>query len=571
MNLNDFEKYVERRILERGREYYDCGNVISLEELERNIFAAKVEGTDIYSVSVNLDDDKDIISTECDCPYDMGNYCKHQVSVFLALRNGLNTKKVSACTEIISGHDSDFSMNLSPEEMKFDNRDILTKRTKEELVDVILDLASEDEETNQRIGLHFFEGSIDAEVKQAARLIRTCFNQNTDRHGYVDYSGAYEAVGGADAVLEKARKALETNKSVKATCLAICVISEMLELLDYVDDSAGCFGGVIDESFCLINECIAGARTENEKLHIFEKLADASADRRLNGWCDWQLGYLECCSKLADIPRIRASLELQLTKLTENRNEESWSDSYFVEKVKLIRYGLIESFDSSEKTVEFIERNLKYPAFREMAINRAMGQGNFDFVEKLALEGEQLDSDKRGLVIRWKEYRYQAYVSTGNLDKLRAVALDFIFEGKFDYYLALKATFSRVDWLHIYPQIIEQCEKRTDIDRGIYSQILIEESEKQKLLAYVSKRNGSVNSYYSYLLPEFKDEVIELFLSYIEYSAAKANGRKAYQGVCSIIKNLKNAGGKNAAAEVKQKLLATYRNRPAFRDELSKV
>jgi hypothetical protein len=49
-----------------------------------------------------------------------------------------------------------------------------------------------------------------------------------------------------------------------------------------------------------------------------------------------------------------------------------------------------------------------------------------------------------------------------------------------------------------------------------------------------------------------------------------ANKRKDYQTVCAIIRNLKKAGGKEQALEIKQKLFYKYANKPAFKDELTK-
>jgi len=54
-------------------------------------------------------------------------------------------------------------------------------------------------------------------------------------------------------------------------------------------------------------------------------------------------------------------------------------------------------------------------------------------------------------------------------------------------------------------------------------------------------------------------------------TAARAGNRRDYQGVCAIIRNLKKAGGKEQALEIKQKLFTKYANRPAFRDELTRV
>jgi uncharacterized Zn finger protein len=98
MNLNNFESYIDKKILARGFDYYENDNVSSLEEVDENVYEAEVEGTDLYTVEVELDDKANIIDTQCDCPYDMGEYCKHQVAVFLALRDMKNNSKDSKAT-----------------------------------------------------------------------------------------------------------------------------------------------------------------------------------------------------------------------------------------------------------------------------------------------------------------------------------------------------------------------------------------------------------------------------------------------------------------------------------------
>jgi hypothetical protein len=112
-------------------------------------------------------------------------------------------------------------------------------------------------------------------------------------------------------------------------------------------------------------------------------------------------------------------------------------------------------------------------------------------------------------------------------------------------------------------------QKKTYQD--VYTRILIEEGEKQKLWEYVKGRPAAVGDFYKYLLPEFTEEVYGLFRQYIEQTAARAGSRKDYQGVCAIIRNLQKAGGKEAALAIKQRLFCQYANRPAFRDELSRV
>lgn len=47
-----------------------------------------------YEVTVEIDDMGEIIYSECDCPYDFGPVCKHEVAVFFQLAEIINTGSV---------------------------------------------------------------------------------------------------------------------------------------------------------------------------------------------------------------------------------------------------------------------------------------------------------------------------------------------------------------------------------------------------------------------------------------------------------------------------------------------
>ncbi len=87
MKLKSFESDVERKIVERGLNYYRSGDVKKLEKVSENEFSAVVFGSEKYSIYVKINGDV-IVEHECDCPYDYGNVCKHKVAVFYAIRNG---------------------------------------------------------------------------------------------------------------------------------------------------------------------------------------------------------------------------------------------------------------------------------------------------------------------------------------------------------------------------------------------------------------------------------------------------------------------------------------------------
>ncbi len=86
MNLDNFEEEIDDVILERGWHYYQDGCIKSImNEQDVNTYTAVVAGTQDYTVTVELDGNE-IVATDCDCPYDWGPFCKHQVAVFHALR-----------------------------------------------------------------------------------------------------------------------------------------------------------------------------------------------------------------------------------------------------------------------------------------------------------------------------------------------------------------------------------------------------------------------------------------------------------------------------------------------------
>jgi uncharacterized Zn finger protein len=86
MTLTNFETFVEAKIVERGYGYFQDGSISKVEEIGEGEFNAVAFGTNIYDVYVKVDGET-IVEYYCDCPYDWGDTCKHEVAVFYKLRN----------------------------------------------------------------------------------------------------------------------------------------------------------------------------------------------------------------------------------------------------------------------------------------------------------------------------------------------------------------------------------------------------------------------------------------------------------------------------------------------------
>lgn len=86
MNLKNFQQTVEPQIANRGYHYYEDGYIEEIEQVEKGEFVATVQGTEEYSITVKIDEDLNVLSHSCDCPYDWGTVCKHEVAVMYYLR-----------------------------------------------------------------------------------------------------------------------------------------------------------------------------------------------------------------------------------------------------------------------------------------------------------------------------------------------------------------------------------------------------------------------------------------------------------------------------------------------------
>jgi uncharacterized Zn finger protein len=86
MNFPAFETQIERKILDRGFDYYENNNVIDVENLGNGEFSAIVEGSENYEVFVEISKGK-VVEHSCDCPYYWGDVCKHVVAVLYYIRD----------------------------------------------------------------------------------------------------------------------------------------------------------------------------------------------------------------------------------------------------------------------------------------------------------------------------------------------------------------------------------------------------------------------------------------------------------------------------------------------------
>lgn len=133
MKLSNFEEKVEEKILSRGLSYFENDYIEDIEKVDENEYCGTALGTDEYNVFIKIDHDQNIIEHSCDCPYDWGNICKHEVAMLYYLR-GITNKG----DEIQTG-----KIQIIKNELE--------NLSKKELIDMVIDLSKRSKIIKQEI------------------------------------------------------------------------------------------------------------------------------------------------------------------------------------------------------------------------------------------------------------------------------------------------------------------------------------------------------------------------------------------------------------------------------------
>lgn len=554
MNLTNFEEHVDDVILTRGKNYYEQDYVVEINEASTNHFVAEIMGSQQYTVGITVDDDGNIVSSNCNCPYDWGDYCKHQVAAFYALRESKNPGVSKP----------------KPKNKKHDIEAIVSNLSKAELTGLVLQLAKEYPDIEKR--LVFKYAPADDEIASSKAMIKSYISQYK-RRGFIEWRDVYSALEGAHLVLEKARDKEVNGDTESAVMLCITILSVVVDMFQYCDDSSGYVGDVIAASIEIITEAVNNGlemMDAKQKGAVYKVIMKEALHKRYDGWDDWGFSLMKVCLPLCREAEIRKKFEKQLNTKLAAVDEDNWSSKYKRENMKLIQLELMRKFDDEEKTLQFIYDNITYSSFREKAIAHFLEKAQYSEVIRFCEEGIEADQEYRGLVSRWKTYLLQAYEGLGDIEKQRELMLAFIYTNHFEYYLKLKALYPENEWSIVLQEMLETFEVQP-YPYSVYIEILKEEKLTDKLLAYCERIPASIESLYPYLLEDYFDDVNKIYMTFIEKEAANSNDRKQYKKVCRIIKEYKKICGNTNAFHLIEHLKQTYNKRPAFLDELGKI
>lgn len=417
----------------------------------------------------------------------------------------------------------------------------ISKLTKSELVEMLVQLA----ETNENIEtmLEYKLSTNTDEIKESKKLIRQYINQYKKK-GFIMWRNVGPAHQGAEMVLEKGRGKLAAGEKEMAVRMGISVLSIVVDMLQYADDSGGEVGIIINESLTLINDAVSESIETDDKRQqekLFQHIMKESSHKRYDGWNEWRYNLLRIGMVFSIHPSMRENLEKRLGELLEGISDSTWSNKYEVKQIKLLQLVIFEVNQELKKARQFIYSNLQYSPFREKAIEIALKDRNFEAAVELCKKGQVQDEQYPGLVSQWKKFELQAYKALGDTKKQLELLLEFVYSNDFEAYSELKELHDPEEWKVAVEEIFKTFEKKGLGD--IYAEIAKDENRPDKLLHLCKKDIYQIQHLYPYLLNDFASEAAELFKQFIRYQAEPAGDRKKYRSVCRMIKEYKAAFG----------------------------
>ncbi|MCT2535397.1 hypothetical protein NC661_17930 [Aquibacillus koreensis] len=449
----------------------------------------------------------------------------------------------------------------------------IEKLTKQELVDLIMNIVDGDENVEKKVEYKLI--SPNDEIKASKQLIRKYINENK-RRGFISWRNVHAALEGAEMVLEKGRNKLITGEEEVTVRLSIATLSIVIDMLQYADDSGGEIGYMVNQCITLLEDASSLVLVSSDyrvQDTMFQLLVKEAMHKRYDGWSDTRYQLLDVCTIYSVRAAARKKLEATLDKLLSDIDAiSSWSSDYDQEAIHKLQLKILERNGEFDRVEQFINDNLEYDEFRKMAIEKELENENFGAALQLCEEGEKNDEKYPGLVKQWKQYRLQVYEGLGDIEKQKELLFEFVYANDYEPYNKLKELFRQDEWNTVVEDIFATFENAdTGYLPNVYVYIAKQENRTDKILQYCQYSPISILEYYRFLLDDHLKEAQVLFLDYVRGEAEEATDRKKYRNVCKKLETYKLAFGEAKFQDFVMELRDTYERKPAFLNELEKI
>ena len=563
ISISQFLQTAGPAILDRGRDYFRNGHVISFEEIQPGEYEAVVEGTEDYIVNLTVIDGN-LEDCSCTCPYDYGSVCKHIVAAVMYLQkeeSGLQEstqikktgKKPAAKKKTVSEQVDEMLGSLSHNDLK----------------EFIKKQCISDPEFRRSFISGFLYKTSEESPEKYREQVKGILRSAKGRDNFISWSRVGMVGKAVNTMLEIANRHVNEGNLMSAINICFPVAEEMVKALDYADDSDGDIGENINMAFDVIATIPESGITEEIRLHLLDQVLKHYKKNTFSGW-DWQTDLLEIAVQLVKSEK-EADTVMSLLHIHAHYEYES-------EQMTRLEYELIKKMKGEDEAYEFIEQNLDNPELRRKALEKTIRSGDFGKAEALAIDGIKLDSkDKPGLAMEWHDWLLRIAMKKDERGKIIEYAR-YLFVNGFrhdqDYYAILKKHIDKSEWHNVAEGLISEIRKKShpsEID--VIAKIYIEEQWWQRLLDLINgnRHLQTIQHYEKYLSDLYPADLAEIYEKGIRDYLKRVEGRNHYQEACRYIRRMIKLGARKKVDELILSLRREYPKRRALLDELSKI
>lgn len=537
----EWESYFQKRILDRGYDYYFDDRVEDLR-ITPNRIKAVVYGTHPYHVEIKLNGNQ-IIGMSCDCPYaEDGHNCKHMAAVLYEWERDAthpvidNSKLVKEASEedvrsfLIQVLDDDSSL-VETFKQYTQNEFSLTTMI-DDLEGVVDSYSDEYHYIDYEFSCDFCEYFEDAVFKW--------FDLLKEKK---QYSLAFEFLLKSHDILNKLDIDDVEGKTYELSFAIINACAKMIICMEEPE---------IKDAFALLQEYLNNVKYSYESLDILKVLFNCLNDEKfLKVKLDFVKGQLEYIENNNDI-----------------FDKEYVLDGYAKMYLDLLK----ESYASKKEINAIYKKYWECGSIRTDCVYTCINNEEFDKALDYIDKCIDLDYENQALMKRNIELKKDIYMEQGNIkaykEELKNLIL-FFNDTNIEDYIELRSCYLDKEWIEERDSIIEQ------LTPGRFLCEILETEQLYEQLLDVLLRSDDKYLLYQYtdlLKDDYSEQLLQIYRENVEKQAEFKGSRKHYYQIVEELRIMKSiTGGDKAVDEIIKRWKVQYKNRSAMMDELSQL
>jgi len=574
--LNEFEQHIDEDILKRGLQYFKKGYVTSVDELSGGEYEATVEGSETYTVHMEIKNGL-INGSYCTCPYDWGPVCKHEVAVMFYLQQeelGIKAKSKKEAKIKASSGLKDSTKKSKKKTIQEQVDEILNMLSAEELKGYIGEYCEKDKSFRDMFLARYLHLIQPVSQEMYAKQIRAIVNSVAGRYGFLDYSAARKVGKAVYELSQLAERKMDDNNYREAMYMGCAMLEEMTKAIEQGDDSNGDLGGCIDAAQNILYRMAADCTDKAIRTDLFSYALNAFQKKLFKGW-DWHFHLLDVAIELIETE----SDKKLIADLIDSVKPTGQSWDYDYERARKMKLELIRKTEGEVEVNNYLEANLTNSDFRRELIQKAIKEKQYAKAITLAEAGIIADQkDKPGLVDEWKWHLLNVYQLQGDTTNiiLHARYL-FLNSSRFapkEMFDLLKKNVSSAGWTTFFEQLVTDRRKSSKwINFNNIADMFIWEEQWENLLSLLIANKSLDNIAYveKYLAKQFAEQLVGMYYVEIEDFLKESVGRSLYKTACKFIRRMIKLGGRDEADHLIAVLRKQYPQRRALMEELDMV